>query len=116
MEKKFAVTIKINQKGPTIEDYHEKLNKLYERFQIIVEDIVYEEDSKGNLHIHGTFTDNRRLYYPAIVKVLKCHFYAIEWKSKGWTDYMLKTKPNKYQQEALVNENYYKHYYGFKGT
>lgn len=114
--KNFAITIKINKKGPSADEYYDLLSELYQNDNIFVHPMVFEEDSHKNLHIHGSFTleDYEKLSFKQLVRKYKCHIYIKQITSEDkWINYCRKTTPNHEQQMNLINENHFYHYYGF---
>lgn len=117
MEKQyFAVTIKINSKGPTHGNYVNLLTNLLFEDGVFIHHVVFEEDSKGNLHLHGIFDLNpfQKISYKYLNRKYKAHIFITDLKNeKGWLSYLKKTTPNPYQQEELLNSNYFIHHHGF---
>jgi len=117
--KTFAITIKINKKGPTEEDYQEICESLLYDEAILVEGLTYEVDSRNNLHLHGWFDlqDGCKVCYKQLIRRYKCHIYIKELLTVDdmamWLRYLKKTGPNPFQQEQLCIENFYCHYYAF---
>lgn len=110
MSKIYTITIKINQKGPTVDQYYDLLDKLYTSYGIFVEDQVFETDKKYNLHIHGIFHSNQKFSIKQIVKNLKVHIFITEVESieklKPWLKYLEKQK---YKQHSIITLNPFYH-------
>lgn len=106
----YTITIKINKKGPTEEQYHSVLDQLYSKFGILVEDMVYETDKKYNLHLHGIFHKEDKFTIKQIVKDLKVHIFITKIESLSkltpWLKYLEKQK---YKQHSILTLNPYYH-------
>lgn len=110
----YAVTIKINHKGPSEEEYQDLLYKLYNNEGIFIQKMVYEIDSKNNLHIHGIYISDKKFSFKKLVKLYKCHMMFIEIKNiiqmDSWIKYLQKQK---YKQNSILELNPYYHKYMF---
>lgn len=114
MSKIYSITLKINKKGPTVDEYYDLLEQLYIKFGIIVEEMVFETDSKLNLHIHGIFDVETKFSFKCIAKVLKCHVWITNLDTNekyfNWTKYL---KKQKYKQQSILTLNPFYHSYQF---
>lgn len=110
----YAVTIKLNHKGPTEEEYQELLYKLYNNEALFLKEMVYETDLKNNLHIHGIINYDRKFSYKQLVKKYKCHIFFREISNVMEMDHWMKyMKKQKYKQNSILTLNPFYHQYMF---
>ncbi len=115
--KEYFLTVRKHQVKDYVSEYDLKeiLNTLERRLPLIVDDVVFEIDSKyEQLHSHILLRTPKSVYYK---KHSSINGFRVYWRlvvdHKPTYDYMHKDSCNKYEQEQIIISNYYRHHYGF---
>lgn len=113
MVQSYSITIKINKKGPTSDEYYDLIERLYREDGIFIDSLTFETDKKYNLHVHGIFSSNQKIIYSSLTKKYKVHIYITRLNNdelRIWEKYI---KKQRYKQLSILALNPYYHHYSF---
>lgn len=110
-----AHNVKVYVSEREIEDI---VSELKARLDIHISDLTYEIDKKYNqLHSHLMIRSRKNVYYKdnSSIRGFRVYWKPICCSTDRSTVllYIHKDSSNKYEQEQIIQTNYYNHHYGF---